>query len=227
MQIEIEQGPGNAAAHVRMTAGEHLTAEAGSMIAMSGGMSLSTTTHKRGSGSAFKALKRMLAGESFFLNHYQCAGNSGELWLATTLPGDMHVEELNGKSLIVQGGSFVASEEGVDMDLNWQGLKTVFSGESLFWIKVSGRGKVVFNSFGAIYPLDVTNDVIVDTGHIVAFEDTLKFEISKAGKSWLHSILGGEGLVCRFSGQGRVWCQSHNPGSFGSMLGNLLKPRSA
>lgn len=227
MQIEIVHGPGNAAAHVKMNAGEHLTSEAGSMIAMSGGMSLTTSTHKRNNGSALKALKRMFTGESFFLNHYNCSGNNGELWLATTLPGDMKVHELTGNTLIVQSGSFVACEDTVDVDASWQGMKTLFSGESLFWLKLSGKGKVVFNSFGAIYPIEVENDVIVDSGHIVAFDDTLTFDISKAGKSWLHSILGGEGLVCRFKGKGRVWCQSHNPGSFGSMLGNMLKPRSS
>lgn len=227
MNIEIQHGPGNAAARVRMAAGEHLTAEAGSMIAMSGGLSLTTSTHKRDSGSALKAIKRMFSGESLFLNHYNSAANDSEVWLATTLPGDMMIHELSGNTIIVQSGSFVACEEGIDMDMSWQGMKTLFSGESLFWIKLSGKGKVVLNSFGAIYPIDVQNEVIIDSGHIVAFEDTLTFEISKAGKSWMHSFLGGEGLVCRFKGKGRVWCQSHNPGSFGSTLGNRLKPRKS
>ncbi len=66
---------------------------------------------------------------------------------------------------------------------------------------------------------------IVDTGHIVAFNETLDFTLSKAGKSWMSSLLGGEGLVCKFQGQGTVWCQSHNPKSFGQALGPKLKPR--
>ena len=43
-------------------------------------------------------------------------------------------------------------------------------------------------------------------------------------KSWLASILGGEGIVCRFQGKGTVWCQSHNAPSFGHTIGPLLKP---
>jgi len=65
----------------------------------------------------------------------------------------------------------------------------------------------------------------VDTGHIVAFEDTLGFSIGKSAGSWLGSFLGGEGLVCKFKGRGKLYCQSHNPPSFGKLLGPLLKAR--
>ena len=85
----------------------------------------------------------------------------------------------------------------------------------------------MLSSFGAIYPVEVDGEYIVDSGHIVAFNETLDFTITKAGKSWIHSFLSGEGLVCKFKGKGTVWCQSHNPGSFGASLTPSLKPRSA
>ena len=133
---------------------------------------------------------------------------------------------LNGPGLMVQGGSYVASAPSVNMDIQWQGFgKTLFSGESMFLIHLTGMGPVILNSFGAIYPIQVNGEYIVDTGHIVAFEESLTYEVSKAGKSWLSSFLGGEGLVCRFRGQGTVWCQSHNAGSFGAAIGPSLKPR--
>ena len=66
----------------------------------------------------------------------------------------------------------------------------------------------------------------VDSGHIVAFEDTLEMKVGKASKSLVGSILGGEGLVCKFTGQGKLYCQTHNPPSFGQALGQNLKPRS-
>ena len=83
---------------------------------------------------------------------------------------------------------------------------------------MKGSGKIILSSFGAIYPVEVDGEYIVDTGHIVAFNETLNFSITKAGKSWWHSFLGGEGLVCKFKGRGTVWCQSHNPSSFGNAL---------
>ena len=120
------------------------------MIAMSGDMRIDTTTHKKGSGGVLKAMKRMLGGESFFLNHFTAGPNGGDLWLATSLAGDMMTYELDKENLIVQGGSFVACEPSVEIDLGWQGMKTLFAGEGLFWVHLRGTGKVIVNSFGGI-----------------------------------------------------------------------------
>jgi uncharacterized protein (TIGR00266 family) len=221
--------PGNSAARLRLAANESVTAEAGAMIAMSGNVSIFTSTQQRGpqSGGLMAGLKRMLSGESFFLNHFTAAAPGGEVWLAATLAGDMMLYELKNESLIVQSGSFVACEQGVQIDLGWQGFKSLFSGESLFWLNMKGAGKIVLSSFGAIYPVAVDGEVIVDSGHIVAFNETLSFTITKAGKSWVGAMLGGEGLVCKFSGRGTVWCQSHNPTGFGRTIGPQLRPRPA
>ncbi|MGA7616950.1 MAG: TIGR00266 family protein [Thermoanaerobaculia bacterium] len=225
MQIEIVHGPGNSAAKIRLGANETCVAEGGAMIAMSGDLTIQTNTQSRGGGGIMAGLKRMVGGESFFLNHFTAGANGGELFLATTLPGDMMQYEIKGETLIVQGGSFVACDPGVSIDLGWQGFKSVLAGERLFWLRLNGTGKVVVNSFGAIYPIAVDGEHIVDTGHIVAFNETLGFNLGKAGKSWISSFLGGEGLVCRFKGKGTVWCQSHNPIGFGRTLGPMLKPR--
>jgi uncharacterized protein (TIGR00266 family) len=225
MQVQVAFGPGNAAARIALGAGESITSEAGAMIAMSGDMAIETTTHARGQGSIRKAIGRLLSGESFFLNHFTAGPQGGELWLATTLPGDMMTHALTGQTLIVQAGSFVACEDAIQREVGWQGFKAMFGGERMFWLKLKGHGTVVLGSFGAIYPIDVDGEHVVDSGHIVAFEETLSFQLSKAGKSWMHSMLGGEGLVCHFKGRGRVWCQSHNPRAFGRALGPKLKPR--
>lgn len=227
MQVELIHRPGNTAAKVTLQAGETCTAESGAMIAMSGHMGITTTTHKRQSGGLFKAAKRLLAGESLFLNHFQPEGKSGEVWLGTGLAGDMMTLDLDNESLVVQSGSFLACQEGIDVDMGWQGFKSIVSGESVFWLNLKGSGTVLLASFGAIYPVEVDGDYIVDTGHIVAFNESLNFSITKAGKSWLHSYLGGEGLVCKFSGKGTVWCQSHVPASFGQILGPNLTARKA
>ena len=227
MNVELLHRPGNTAAKVTLKQGETCTAESGAMIAMSGDMNITTTTHKKKSGGLLKAAKRMLAGESLFLNHFEPQSAQGEIYFGTGLAGDMEVFELDNESLIVQSGSFLVCEDSIDIDLGWQGFKSLFSGESVFWINAKGSGKLVLSSFGAIYPVEINGDYIVDTGHIVAFDETLNFSVTKAGKSWLHSFLAGEGLVCKFSGRGVVWCQSHNPSSFGGILGPSLKARKA
>jgi len=225
MEIDIIRGPGNAAAHVSLKHDETLVAEGGAMIAMSSGISIRTTTHQRSKGGIMSGLKRILSRESFFLNHFTASADGAVVTVAPTLSGDIHMLELSSSTrLIVQSGSYVACEHSVEMDIGWQGFKSLFAKEGLFWINLSGQGKVLINSFGAIYPIQVAGEYIVDTGHIVAFDETLSFSLSKAGRSWISSILGGEGLVCRFKGKGTVWCQSHNAALFGKSLGRQLKP---
>jgi uncharacterized protein (TIGR00266 family) len=172
-----------------------------------------------------KAAKRMFAGENFFLNHFTAANDGDAVIVGPALIGDVIHHRLSG-TLIAQGDSWLASSSSIDIDASWQGFgKALFSGESMFWVKCSGDGDLLLNSFGGIYEVDVDGDYTVDTGHIVAFEDTLTFRIGKASKSLIGSFLSGEGLVCKFTGKGKLYCQTHNPSSFGQTLGPNLRPR--
>lgn len=226
MQFEIKSRPAASVVDIRLEAGETITAEVGAMIAMTPGTTVETTSQKRGGkGGLMKGLKRMFAGENFFLNHFSAHSDSQSLILGPKLLGDILHHPLNG-TLIVQGSSWLASDSHIDIDASWQGLgKALFSGERMFWVKCSGEGNLFLSSFGAIHEIEVNGEFTVDTGHIVAFEDTLEFRIGKAGKSLIGSFLGGEGLVCKFSGHGKLYCQSHNPPSFGALLGPKLKAR--
>ncbi len=225
MNIKILQQPDSAIAKVTLNTKEELLAEAGTMIAMSDFINVSTTLRRGKGGGILGGIKRMMAGESLFLSVFRCPKPHGEVFLAPRLMGDIIVYEMEGNELIVQSGSYLACGEGVNLDLGFQGFKSFFSGESIFWLKITGIGSVILTSFGGIYEIDVDGEYIVDTGHIVAFESTLDFKISKAGSSWLGSFLGGEGLVCRFFGRGKVFCQTHNPRSFGTDIGSQLPPR--
>ncbi|MDC7233704.1 MAG: TIGR00266 family protein [Spirochaetales bacterium] len=228
MNIEILKRPSNSAAKVSLEAGQSVTAEGGSMIAMSGDMSLETKISKNEGGAKgfLKGMARMLGGEGIFMNYFTAGPQGGDVFLATTLPGDMAVLELDGTTSIkVQKSSFVAHGPDVNMNIKWEGFKNVFSGENMIWLEMTGKGKVVINAFGMIYPVQVDGEYIVDTGNIAAFEESLDFKISKAGGSWVSSFLGGEGLVCRFKGKGTVWCQTHADQTFGQSLTPFLIPR--
>jgi uncharacterized protein (TIGR00266 family) len=224
MRFELQHQPSSTIAVCHLEPQETLVSEGGAMMALKGPVSVNTTTHQKGGGGVLAGVKRLLSGESFFLNQYQ-ATQPSQVWLCSALPGDMVVKKLNGENLVIAGGSFVACDHNVQIKLEWQGLKSVFSGESMFWIKAHGKGDLLLNSFGFIYPVQVDGEYIVDTGHIVAFEETLQFNISTASKSWLQAYLSGEGFICRFKGKGTVWCQSHNPKSYGQELAPYLKPR--
>lgn len=226
MQVDILHQPDSAIAKIDMAPQEELVAEAGAMVAMSGHMNVSTTLRKGKGGGIMGGLKRMMAGESLFLSVFRSGLGPAEIYLAPTLMGDILPYQLSGtEELVVQSTGYMASTPGVDIDLGFQGLKSIFSGESIFWLTISGTGLVLLSSFGGIYEIEVDGEYVVDTGHIVAFDKSLNFSITKAGSSWVGAFLGGEGLVCHFRGRGRLFCQTHNPGAFGQLIGSKLPPR--
>lgn len=225
MKFEKLYGPSNTVVKVDFDANDQLTAEAGAMISMSSSLDMQTTTHKKGKRGILKALKRMLAGESFFMNHYTARESNSHVLLSSGLPGDIEIINLNHNKIIVQATSFLAADSQINIETGWQGFKNIFSGESLFWIHLQGQGLVALSAFGSIYSVDVDGEYIVDTGHIVAFDEGLSFKLSKAGSSWLHSVMGSEGIICRFQGKGKIYCQSHNPTAFGYALSHSLRPK--
>ena len=129
---------------------------------------------------------------------------------------------------MLQRGAYLANSEGVEITSQWQGMRGFFSGEGLILLKVHGRGDLFFNSYGAIIELDVQDEVFVDTGYIVAFESTLNYNVTtlpgaRPGTNWKSLFLGGEGLVCRFTGRGKVWIQTRQIGTYLSWV-NPFRP---
>jgi len=226
MKVELLHQPDSAIARINLNAGEEIIAEAGTMIAMSGFINVSTTLRQGKGGGILGGFKRMLGGQSLFLSVFRSPTANGEIYLAPKLMGDILTYQLTSTGLVVQASSYLAGSNGVDIDLGFQGFKSFFSGESVFWLDISGAGTLLLASFGAIYEIEVNGEYIVDTGHIVAFEKSLKFEITKPGSSWIGAFLGGEGLVCRFKGRGKLFCQTHNPGDFGQLVGSKLPAKS-
>lgn len=226
MEIKLLQQPDCTIAHVILKAREEIITEAGSMIAMSEFINVSTTLRQGKGGGILGGLKRMLGGESLFLSVFRSPTEGGEIFLAPKLVGDIVHYPVNQIGLVVQSGSYLASGSNVNIDLGFQGFKSLFSGESIFWLDISGHGDLLISSFGGIYEIFVDGDYYVDTAHIVAFEKTLNFQITKPpGSSWFSTWLGGEGFVCHFKGKGRLFCQTHNAHAFGLQVGVQLPAR--
>ena len=229
MKIEVLGAHGGfASALVKLDAGEQFVSEAGAMYRCSANVDVDVTTRTRGKGGILSGLKRLLASEKFFFSSYRAdGGQSGEVGLAPTHQGQVQVISVEAKtSWYCSGGSYLGSSIGLSVDTEFQGLKGFLSGESLSYLKVSGQGELLVGAFGRIVPIDVVDELVVDTGHLVAFESTLDYSISKASRSWLQSFLSGEGFVMRFRGKGRCYIQSHNPTDLGKLVGPKLPPRS-
>ena len=211
MKYDVKYGPAYALGVISLEAGEKIQAETGAMVSMSDSIKIETGMR----GGLLGGLKRsVLGGESFFLNTFE-AEQPGEVTIAPALPGDIIGLDLTGQTLLVQSGSYLASTPDIEIDTKWGGGKTFFSREGLFLLKCTGNGTLFLSSYGAIHlvELGAGERYIVDTGHMVAFDDAVKYDVGRAG-SWKSTLLGGEGLVVKLTGPGRFYLQTRNPQSF-------------
>ncbi len=207
MDVTITSGPAFAIGYISVPPGGSVRVEAGAMALTRGDISMETSTR----GGFMSGLKRSLGGESFFVNDFH-SGSGGQVGVAAQLPGDMAEVTLDGRgALLVQSGSWIASDPSIDVDSKWGGGRSFFSGEGLILLRCSGVGELLLASYGAIQAttLAAGETITLDTGHVVAFDDSVQYSVRKAG-SWKSTLLGGEGLVTDFTGPGRVWLQTRS-----------------
>ncbi|OZG71555.1 TIGR00266 family protein [Hahella sp. CCB-MM4] len=207
MKAEIKGGSAFSYLDVELEAGESITAESDAMSSMSAELDMAT----RPNGSVISALlKKLLGGETFFINRF--SNNTGgpcKLTLVQPTPGEIRCAELNGDSLCLQPGAFMAATEGVTLGLRWAGFTSFIAREGLFKLVVSGNGKVWYGAYGALLEREIDGEYIVDTSHLVAYDPSLRLKLQLAG-GLFSSFFGGEGLVTRVEGKGKVVIQSRS-----------------
>jgi uncharacterized protein (TIGR00266 family) len=226
MNVTVLYQPSFAVAKVVLVANESIQAEAGAMVSMSGDIQIETTMK----GGLLKSLARsMLGGESFFTNSFRASNRGGEVLLAPNLPGDIFTMQLSGQSYLVQSGSFLASSQEIQTDAKWSGAKTFFGGEGFFMLRCSGSGTLVLSSYGAIHEVELSAGQVytVDTGHLVAFPETIGFRVRAVG-GLKSTFLSGEGLVVDLTGPGKVLLQTRSESAFlGWLIPKLPKSTSS
>ncbi len=155
-------------------------------------------------------IRRYLGGESLFVNEVACPAGApapAEIVITQPTPGDIMELKLNGTSMCLQKGAFIAATTGVILGVAWAGFASWIGGEGLFRLKVSGNGSVWFGGYGAIVSREITEELIVDSGHLIAYEPTVSLSARLSGGIF-SSFFGGEGLVTALRGPGRVYLQT-------------------
>ena len=208
MDIEIVHRPSYSLAIAKLTPNERIRAEAGAMVSMSGDVQIET----KAEGGILKSLGRaMLGGESFFQNFFVASAAGGEVTLAPELPGDIAVIEMSGEKLMIQAGSYMASESSVELNAKVS-AKAFLSAEGISMLEASGSGTLLVSSYGEIFEktIGAGEKYIVDTSHLVAFDGTMAVQPKTVGgmKSTLYS---GEGLVVELTGPGKIYIQTRSP----------------
>lgn len=217
MQYQILEKPDFSLVRVQFDqAGEQMLCEPSAMVAKDTAIQLKTQMQ---GGLLAAAKRKMLGGESIFQNTFTSTAPGQSLWLAPGPEGDVEVINCDGQTpVFLSSGAFLASAASVQLDTKWGGAKGFFSGAGLFLLKAQGHGPLFFCCYGGIHAIDIgQHGYICDTSHIVGFTGGLDYRVTKVGG--LKSLfLSGEGLVCEFRGQGRLWVSTRNPSSLASFI---------
>lgn len=218
MKSDIRGGDAFSYVDVALAPGEKIVAEADAMSSMSADLDLKA---KFNGGFLVALLRRLLVGETLFINHFS-NNTDGErrLVLVQPTPGSVRCLELNNETFFLQPGAFLACAGDVKLGVKFAGLISWLQKEGLFRIVVSGTGKVWYGAYGALLDKEIDGEFIVDTSHLVGYTPGVSLKLQLAGGIF-SSLFGGEGLVTRVQGKGRIVIQTRSL----SGLANWINPK--
>jgi uncharacterized protein (TIGR00266 family) len=225
----VTHGPSFAMLRVDLVPGQKLIAEAGAMVARHRPVGMEVKLNAGSRGGFFAMLKALVialirkyvGGETFFVNHFTATA-PGSVWLAPTMAGHITYRRMQGETLILSSGAYLAHVGDVDLKMKFGGLRGILAKEGAFFLELSGHGDLWFTSYGGIEAIDINGPFMVDNGHLVGYEGQLDFKIRSAGGGLMGFVASGEGIVCEFNGRGRVYMQSRNVSALVDWLTPLL-----
>lgn len=196
---------------VALDPGEAVRAEAGAMLYMTQGVEVQTTT----GGGMFKGLKRVFTGETFFITSFLYNGSGkGVVAFAAPYPGKiipLDLRQFSG-SMLVQRDGFLAAAAGIEIEVAFTKRlgAGLFGGEGFILQRLQGDGLAFVHAGGTVVKreLKAGESLRVDTGCLVAFEDSVDYDIQFIG-GVRNALFGGEGLfLVSVTGPGTVYLQS-------------------
>ncbi len=207
VEYDICFKPSFATLFVTLSPGESITSEPGAAISMDSRIAIKTQF----SGGFFSGLlKKWFGGESLFINVFRNPTTHPlELVLSQASIGDIACIELTNSSICLQPGAYLAHTPGIKITVGWAGFSSWFAREGLFKLKLTGTGRVFFGAYGGLTFHRINGEFIVDNGHLVAYEPTIKMGIALSG-GLFSSVSSGEGFVNRLKGQGTIYLQSRS-----------------
>jgi uncharacterized protein (TIGR00266 family) len=210
LQVAIRHAPSFAAVRLTIAAGQRIRTASGALYMRDAGLTLEAKME----GGLKGAFKRAVSGQSFFTSTY-IGDPQRSTWLdlSQVLPGDIQVLQLDGNTgYVLTQGNWLASTAEVELDTKWGGFKSMLGGDRLIAVHLTGRGEALISSYGALdtFDLPAGQEVMVDLGHLVAYDDTMTVGVQTQGGGLMNSLKSGELLVVKLTGPGRVWTQSRS-----------------
>jgi uncharacterized protein (TIGR00266 family) len=218
MKAEIKGGTAFSYLEVELAPEETIIAESDAMSSMDANIELRSRFN---GGFLIALLRKFLGGETLFINQFSNpTSQPRRMTLVQPTPGEVRCIALDGNTLFLQPGAFLACTSEVRLGVTFAGFISWIAREGLFRIAVSGHGKVWYGAFGALLDQEIDGEYIVDTSHLVAYPPGIRLKLQLAG-GLFSSLFGGEGLVTRVVGKGRITIQTRSIAG----ITNWLNPR--
>ena len=212
------------AVEMTLNAGETVYTQKGGMIWQSEDVEMQTSTN----GGIMKGLGRMFAGESMFMNNYQAKRDNATIAFGSTVPGKIVPVTFDRTSpgIIAQKGAFLCAEKGVNFNVTFTKRfgAGLFGGEGFILQEITGEGTAFLEVDGDMVEKELQpgETILVDTGNVVAFEKTCKYEVTTV-KGAKNIFFGGEGLfLTKLVGPGKIILQTQNFFDFASKVAQLF-----
>lgn len=219
MKTAIKGGDAFAYVEVELAPGETVVAESDAMSSMAADLDMSA---KFNGGFFVALLRKFLVGETIFINHFSNKTQGPRrLTLVQSTPGGVRCLELDNSTFYLQPGAFLACAGAVKLGVRFAGFVSWIAGEGLFRIVVSGTGKVWYGAYGSLLEREIDGEYIVDTSHLVGYTPGIALKLQLAGGIF-SSVLGGEGLVTRVVGKGRIVIQTRSLSGLASWINPKL-----
>lgn len=209
MRVDFHSRPAYALAVCYLDYRETIRVESGAMATMSDSIHVSADA---GPGGLVKGLiRKQFGGESLFMGRYQAGVQDAWVAVAPKMPGDIIDVDLDESrpALIAEAGSLLAMSETIDVDVKWAGVRNIALREGATMLRMSGVGKALLCTYGGFirHYLQPGQTIVVDTGHLVAYDDTVTMRIGPLA-GLVTAGFSGEGLVAKMTGPGACYVQT-------------------
>ena len=206
------------AVEMTLMSGETVFTQSGGMIWQTPGIQMNSNAR----GGIAKSIGRMFAGESLFMTNYTAMMDQVRIAFGATVPGCIIPINVGQTPIICQKGAFLCAEQSVQLDVTFTKKFTagLLGGEGFILQKLSGAGMAFLEVDGDMvaYDLAAGQEMMIDTGNVVAFEATVNYEITTV-KGLKNVLFGGEGLfLTKLTGPGRIILQTQNFNDFAGKI---------
>lgn len=218
MNVNLHKDLHNPILEIELEKDESIRAEAGSMMFMSANIDINSNDS---STDLPENLSDTVARDILSKSLFRAIQKKGTVAFAPPSTGGILEVKLSGNSVYSDGVSFLAATPELEFSIQGS-LKGMLAGKSLFLQKATGYGLLYLKYFGSIIEKDLADgeSIIVDTGHLVAYEDTIKFKVQKPREG--KHIQAGEWMICKYVGPGKVWLQTRNRAEFAKVIHRYL-----